>query len=477
MLNKLRNKKTAKKIWIILTVLILPAFLFWGFGSFLRDKQEVTYTGKIFGRKISQLEYKEALDAVRNQALIQFGDRFPEIEKEMNFDYMAWERLILLAEAKRRKIKANDQEIVELVRSYPFFQKKGKFDSQVYSQMLQYVFRAQPRIFEEQTRSNLMISKLYKEITKGVVLTDEEIKREYRRQNEQVDLYYIAAITNDFIKDLSVGEEEAKSYFSRNSFQFETPLSFNMEYVSIPTETQTDSAAKETIKKMAGTLDKNDDFQKAAKELGLETKETGFLSQADPIPGIGWSPQVLSLISGLKTGGFAPPVYIDKNYYIFRLKERKKPYIPEFESIKDKVKEELKKEKGKAAARQKIEDCLAELRSASKDNPKAVDFAKTAKNHGLKSDSTGLFSYGSYIENIGSSDIFFSVSLDLKEEAFSGIIEMPTGFYIIKLKSRAAIDEKKFTEEKEELSSKLLTQKKDEYFGRFFNDLKKRNRD
>jgi parvulin-like peptidyl-prolyl isomerase len=51
---------------------------------------------------------------------------------------------------------------------------------------------------------------------------------------------------------------------------------------------------------------------------------------------------------------------------------------------------------------------------------------------------------------------------------------MPSGFYIIKLKSKIPVDEKKFREEKPEFAKKLLLQKKEEYFSRFLQDLKRK---
>ncbi len=474
MLKRLRKKKTAKKIWIILTILILPAFVFWGFGSFMRSKQEITYAGKIFGKKVSLLEYKDALDAVRNQAIIQFGDNLSEIEKKINSESLTWDRLLLLAAAKKRKINVTDQEVIELIQGYPFFQRKGQFDNQIYSQTLQYVFRTQPRIFEEQTRQSLILSKLYKEVTGNLSLSEEEIKKEYQKLNEQINLYYIAGLPSDFTRDAASSEEEIKNYFIKNSFQFKRPLSFNIEYVSLDSKDQNEAAIKDKLKKLALRLSKKSDFTKAAKELNLEVKETGLFTQTDPMPGIGWSPQILSLISKLKIGEFAPPVNIDKYYYILRLKERKESYIPDFEMIKDRVKEVFIKEGGRKIAQQKIEDCLTELKTAYKTNPKSIDFNRTAKIYGLKSDSTGLFRYGSYIEGIGASDNFFTVAVGLKEDATSGIIEQPPGFYIIKLKSKIPVDEKKFLDDKPEFAKKLLLQKKEEYFGRFLQDLKRK---
>ncbi len=474
MLKRLRKKKTAKKIWIILTILILPAFVFWGFGSFMRSKQEITYAGKIFGKKVSLLEYKDALEAVKNQAIIQFGDNLPEIEKGLNLESLAWDRLLLLAAAKKRKINVTDQEVIELIRGYPFFQRKGQFDNQIYSQTLQYVFRTQPRIFEEQTRQSLMLSKLYKEVTGNLSLSEEEIKKEYQKLNEQINLYYIAGLPSDFIKDATTSEEEIKNYFIKNSFQFKRPLSFNIEYISLASEDKNETAIKDKIKKLALRLTKRESFAKAARELNLEAKETGLFSQIDPIPGIGWSPEILSLISKLKIGEFAPPIYMDKYYYLLQLKERKESYIPDFEMIKDKVKEVFIKEKTRKIAQQKMEDCLKELKTIHKANSKSIDFDKIAKIYGLKSDSTGLFRYGSYIEGIGASDNFFTAAQDLKEDDSNGIIEMPSGFYIIKLKSKIRVDEKRFTEEKPEFAKKLLLQKKEEYFSRSLQDLKRK---
>lgn len=472
MLKKLRKKKTAKRIWIILTVLILPAFLFWGFGSFIRSKQETTYAGKIFGRRISLSEYKDSVDAVRNQAIIQFGDNISEIGKKLNLESMAWDRLVLLSEAKKLKVNVSDEEVIALIESYPFFQRKGKFDNQIYSQMLQYVFHSQPRVFEEQIRQSLVLSKLYKEITRSVDVDDNGIKKEYQKLNEEISISYIAGAPSDFTKDLNPQEKEIKDYFAKNSFQFKEPLSFNIEYAAIGSDDKNETAVKEIIKGLALRLNRKEDFAKAAADLKLQVKETGLFNQTGPIPGIGWSPQILTLISRLRIGEFTPPIYVDKYYYILRLKERKEPYIPEFEVIKDKARDIFIKEASRKIARQKIEDCFSQLKSARSANPKSIDFPRIAKACGLKSDSTGLFKFGSYIEGIGASDNFFVVAQDLKEDDFSQIIEMPSGFYIIRLKSKTPIDEKKFLDEKAEFGKKLLLQKKEEYFNLFLQGLK-----
>jgi len=458
MLKKLRNKKTAKWIWIVLAILIVPAFLLWGLGSAIRSRGEST--------GISSLEYKDALDAVKNMAIMQFGDNFSEMQKYLNLESQAWERLLLLREAKKRKINVTDKEVIELIESYPLFKSKGQFDNRVYSQVLQYYFRTQPRVFEEQTRQNIMLSKLYKQATGNIKVSEEEIKKEYRRLNEEISIDYIASLPSDFLKDISASEEELKDYFAKNSFEFKQPLSFNIEYVSVDSE--------DKIKNALRRLNKEKNFSKAAKDAGLKAKETGLFTQTDSIPGIGWSPQILSLLSQLKLGQFSAPIHLDKNYYILRLKERKESYIPDFAAIKDKIKEAFIKNKTSQIAKKKIEECLKVLKETYSTDPKSINLERIAKTCGLKSDSTNFFKYGSYIEGIGASDSFWTTAQELKGDEISNIIDVPAGFYIIKLKSKNPIDQKKFESEKPEFSQKLLQQLQQAYFVKFIEELKKK---
>lgn len=466
MLKALRNKKTAKKIWITLAIIIVPAFVLWGSGSLMRNKENYSYVGKIFGKKIPLQEFKDTLEAVRNELTMRFGDNLSEAKKNIDLEYEAWKRLILLHEAKRRKITVSDSEVVELIESYPFFQRNGKFDQKLYSEILKYELHTQDRIFEEQTRSTLMLSKLYKQITENISVNETEIKEEYRRLNEEISVSYITAVPSDFAKGLLPAGNELKEYFAKNSLQFKQPLSFNMDYISTDNE--------EKIKQAAGRLNKRADFSKIAKSAGLDIKETGLFSQTDPIPGIGWSPEILYLISKLKIGQYTPVIPADKNYYILRLKEIKEAYIPDFEKIKDKVEIALIKEESEKMAKTKIGECLQKLKEVSGTAASQIDFDKIAKDNGLKSGSTARFKFGSYIEGVGASDILWTAADELKNADFSGIIGMPSGFYIIRLKERVSVDEGKFASEKENFRLFLLMQKRQETFAKFLEDLKRR---
>ncbi len=465
MLKNLRKKKTKKTIWIILAVLLVPAFILWGSSSLVRNKEEPSSVGRIFGKNISLLEYKDAMEAVKAQMIMQFGDKYLEVQKSLDLDSLAWDRLILLTEAKKHKIRASDKEVVETIESYPLFQSKGRFSERLYAEMLKYVLRTQPRTYEEQTRQNIMLSKLYREITESLSLSDKEISEEYGKANEQISVYYLAALTADFTKEIAAADDELKNYFAKNQLDFKQPLSFKIEYLAW---TEEDKDADTLKNKAEALMRKRADFAKSAKELGFEVKETDFFGQTDPIPGIGWSPEILIMLSKVKPGELLPIIHADKNYYLIRLKERKDPYLPDFEAVKDKIKEVFAKNAAEDSAKLKIEAALREL-------DKKANLEQAAKTLSLKYGSTNQFTYGSYIEGIGMSDNFWLKARDLKEGGYSGIIKMPSGFYIVALKAKTPIDQKKFAAEKTEFAGKLLLQKKQEYFSRYFEELKNKS--
>ena len=475
MLNKLRRKKTARLIFFTLLILILPAFVFWGFGSYIRNKQEAALRGKVSGREISDLEYRDALEAVRAQVIMQFGERLDEIAKFLDLEGMAKERILLLSEAKKRHIRVSDKEVIEAIRGYPFFEINGKFNNKYYLETLQYVFHAQPRIFEEHTRQNLILSKFYQNITDKVALSDTQIREEYRKANEEASIYYITARAEDFSKDARPDEDNLKKYFEANRIQFKEPLSFNLQYLTVGSGKDNAESLKKNLQKAIQELRSSRDINKSAKALGLEVKETGFFSLPGPIPGLGWSPQLENLILKSAVKKYLPPVAIDEIYYLVMLKERREAHLPEFQNVKDKVKLAFIKEEGLKIARARISACLEKLKEQQKKNPKSPDFEKAAKALNLKSAVTQSFKYGSYIEGIGGSDIFWDQVQNLKDGAFSNVIEVPSGFYIIRVKSRTFIDDNKFKAESKGFTEKLLGQKKQEAFGEFLSNLKKQS--
>lgn len=477
MFKQLRNKKTQKKIWIILIIVIVFSFLFWGAGSIMHSQRGPNYAGRIGTRKISLLEYQDALRAIRNQALILWGDDFFKLEKQLNLQAQTWDRLLLLYEANRRKIKVSDTEVMNLIQSYHFFQKNAKFDLQIYQRLLKFMFYTQPRIFEEQTRDNIKIHKLYEDITADVKLTEDEIKNEYKKENEEARVDYLSAQPADFLNSVQLEEKQVEDYFKNHGLEFKKPESFNLQYLEIPYSTDAKeldiNTADEKAKSILSKLKKERDISKVAKENSLDLKETGFFSINDPIPGIGWSPEIIAIVTKLKINQLSPPIHTPKGWYFMKLKEKKEPYIPNFEEVKNQAHEKLILIKSREIAKKKIAAAFLKIKDMYKINPKAIDFRKIAREFNLKSGETGFFKRASYIPGIGISDKFFEVISNMKVDQISPILDMEHGLYIIKLKEQKIIDNEQYLKEKGDFSNRLIALKKGKVFSEYLERLRK----
>src|SRR3989338_9510571 len=202
MLKQLRKKGVAKKIlWITTIIIVLSFGVFWNIDS--SSQQGVTYAGKIFGRRISFDDFQKSLLHPRNQNLLRYGGNFHKISQFLNLESEAWDRLILLHEAKKRNIKILDQEVVDSIEDFDFFKNNGKFDPSIYGKVVRYVFRCEPRAFEEGMRETLIFAKLFEQETSAVTVQEEELLKEYKKQEEKVQVNYVFFSEEDYKKDVT----------------------------------------------------------------------------------------------------------------------------------------------------------------------------------------------------------------------------------------------------------------------------------
>lgn len=185
MLKFLRKKNIAKIVFWALVILIMPAFVLWGTGSLSGSKDKGPKSvGTIGGKKISFEDFYYALNGARCQ-IVLFYFAQPKmldtiLQDKALMGKLAWDRILMLKEADRNKIKASDKEVVAFVRTHPIFNRNGAFDTAIYEHVLRYNIGLDARAFEEIVRENIKIKKLNDIITKDVAVTDDDILSEYK---------------------------------------------------------------------------------------------------------------------------------------------------------------------------------------------------------------------------------------------------------------------------------------------------------
>lgn len=490
MLKTLRKQKVAKKIFYLLAITIIPAFVLWGSYTAISNKgNNKGKAGKIFGKTISYQEYAQELYAWQTQLKIKFGDKAKQIEKLFNANLEVWNRLILNYETKKRKIRISDNELTKYITSLPFLQKDGIFDPQLYELFLRYALAATPRIFEEQMRQSLMLQKLFDQTTDDINISGEEIKEAYTQQNKQIKVKYIDVLAKDFEDKADVGEEEIEKYYQDNQKNLTMPIQINLNYLGFDYPKEATDEQKQSIndkaKQLKHFLDNNNELSKAETEFSLTTKETGFFSLGEPVPEFGWTANYRELFN-LKENERTDIIKAERGPYIFQLKENRTNYLPSLDEVKQKIKDKLTQEKTRQLAKTEIDSIYEQIKRIKEKNadlgfvPSSKGLGRTvpsglaqvAEQLNLSLKETDFFSRQSPVSGIETSMQFNEAAFKLKDKELSQVIDAGNDFYIIELLEEKPIDEKEFEKQKEELKQSLLQEKKNKAFEEFFANLK-----
>lgn len=520
MLKQLRNKKTMKRILWTIAILIIPAFVFWGAGSAFKKQKGPDYAGTIFGKKVSFEEYSASWQAVKNQALMMYGSKFNEVYNATDLDKQAWDRLILLVETRKKRIRISDREVIDTIQNLPFLQSKGRFDNNAYRMLLEQAFRTTARQFEEEIRDFLAIMKLRDEIVKDVKLTDKETIEAYKNENEKARIAYCLVSPGEFINSITVEPKAVETYYKNNTETFRVPDQVNIDYIGfeyqdyrtgieindqqvsdyynsnkdrfdpkkelkdlkeqIKNELIRADSKKKTFsvaEKVEYTLiDTKKTLEDIAKENSLTVKETGFFSKEGPIPQIGWFPEIQREAFKLKPGEISGLIKSDMDFvngcYIIRLKAKRPSYIPPIEEVRDRIVSILKDEEALREARQKADKVRGSILDLLKTGN--MKFEEAATNLKLELKNTEPFARNGYIPGIGSaSDIGESV-FNTKTGEVSAPIKTHAGYCIFTVSEIIPIDEENFKSQKEDFSKKTLEAKKMRVLNEWYADLIKR---
>ena len=283
MLKLLRHKNVSKVVLWGILILILPAFVIWGAGSMGKESKGPKFVGMIDGKKVSFDNFAGAISSVRCQIFLNYFNNqkaLGELLKNQSLmGKIAWDRLIMLKEAKRLKIKASNDEVVTYIRSHPLFMRNGKFDEGMYGYILRNNLGLDPRSFEEITRENITMQKLSTALTKEIKVTDEELNAYYRAENSKFKILYAI-----------IAEGENAS---------DTAGIYSKIYESMQKDGQS--------------------FEAACATIGLKTIETPLFSKTDYIEGVGEALPVAAESAGMKKGDVSGPVSVRKGLVIFKL--------------------------------------------------------------------------------------------------------------------------------------------------------------
>lgn len=376
MLKHLRNKSTQKKIYILIAIAVLPAFLVWGIKAGDESKASPFTLGSIEGQKISATDYKNSYSALLHQLQMMYGDKATQLAPMFNLRGQAMDRILLLHYAKKNGLKTSDKEVVEWIGSHPIFVEKGEFNTEMYRAFVERYLHTTTRTFEEETRGTLTIEKIRKKEKTEINVSDEELRKIYDTQNGPKTVAYVVMMPDPADAD--------KKTVTQDEIDKVLPL-LSKQLVDETTKQPLEkAAAEEKVKKIIAEQKAKSDVLKKARELREKMEKDGFEKAAadasltvstlenyvkdGEIGSLGKNPSFDRELSQLKENEISVPVALENGVLLAQVKKSGTADTAAFEKEKDSFKENYLDSKSEDG----LDKILSNMRDKAKINADAV---------------------------------------------------------------------------------------------------------
>ena len=169
------NKLASYIILVVITVIIIATFVFWGIGP--KDQPQEAVVAQINNEKIFIEEFWRTYDN-EYKRISETGAKKEDIEKlklkDRVLDLLV-DRAVLLIAAKKEEIAVTENELQDAIMNTTYFQRNGVFDREVYTRALR-LNRMTPQSFENMLREDLIINKMTRLVGETAELSPEEVK-------------------------------------------------------------------------------------------------------------------------------------------------------------------------------------------------------------------------------------------------------------------------------------------------------------
>ncbi len=469
-LKILRSRKFAKRVLLGLLILIIPAFILWGAGSVTKGPGLI---GKIGKQKIYLNDFAKSRQGIKVQVLFTYYGDLNTLNQILQnrpmINFMAWERLVLLNEARSRKIKVANDDVLSFISQHPLFLRDGAFDKGVYNYILRNNLSVGPRQFEELVRENLQVKLLRHDLLKNINITEEDVLEYYRTMNDRIEFSYMTIDKAPFSEDVTVSDEEAREFYEANKDKFFEPAKVEVEYIELSYENASEkSSVAGEMEKIYPELSKFPTrFRQIADEHGMRYGDTGPFSRRDAIPGIPFFKDFHDMAFAMKEGEISPLVFSAPekgSAYVLRKVRDIPPRHQGFEELRPDIMKNLAERKTLLLAEKKANELLAKMAETG------ATLEETASELGQETQKTEPVAFSGYIENIGpAKEIIIHAHKTGQGKLMPPVITQK-GALLMRVDNILPADEADFEENKETLRRNLLMQKQANTLDKWFRE-------
>lgn len=501
MLDIIRSKSQSMAVKVAFG-LIIVVFVFWGVGSFTGGPgtEVVNVNGESISAPDFYRQYEFAVQNIRSQNPEVSTEDLKAMDLKMQVVRQMVMRTMLLQEAERTGLSITPVELRRQVETFPVFQKEGKFDPTIYTEVLKAQGEA-PGVFEAALSKDLLLQKLERVVTAGAFVSPNEARDLFMFDGERRGLEYVLFPLADHTEGMAPTEAEIQKYYDENQQAFGVPAKADVEYLLLSPENlaaafpvddaaiqaaydkeldtykhadmvharhilvlapekvepgtdseKQDIAARTAIEDVHKRLLAGEDFAALAKAHSADgTREQGG--------DLGWFeharmvPEFADAAFALKPGETSAPVRSAFGYHIIRVEEKKAAGVTPLAEVKDDIAKSL----AASQASGKLQDVLDQMLLALLNGK---DLASVGAEYKLTPEKTGPLDAAELAGRLGIKPAEAQALVDTKSGTMrEAPIATRTGYLLTRVAESTPAGVKPFADVKAEITTQLTRTK------------------
>lgn len=234
MLQSLRDKIHGWPAIIVLGIAVF-AMSFFGIEGYFSSQVD-TFVAKVGKREISQQQFQDTVNRIRQQQRAQMGDQFdpnlfdkPEFKQQV-VDELIGQQLLLQAN-EDLGMRVSDQALRDTIAATPAFQVDGQFNGDMYRAQLAAAGMT-PDMYQSNIRTSLESGLLPDAISGSTIVTQADIDRYLAIKLQRRDIRYFV-VPRPAPADSQVTDAQVQDYYKAHQADFMNPEQVSLKYIEV----------------------------------------------------------------------------------------------------------------------------------------------------------------------------------------------------------------------------------------------------
>lgn len=211
---------------------------------------------------------------------------------------------------------------------------------------------------------------------------------------------------------------------------------------------------------------KDSDLATVAAAESLTIQSTDFFQKGGFIPGIGMERGLSRWAFANKAGDVSDVIHTDKGYLVGSLAEIEEEHIKPIEEVKTEIERRLRAEKRMELAKEKCLTAYEKIQSG-------YSFDQFAAEDSVEIKQVDSFTMSGYVPGVGREPAFIGAAFALNIGEISKPVRGTKGYFLIQLLEKDEFNQTAFENVKEQTKSRLLEQRRQSVYGKWYANLKK----